>query len=48
VGAPRGGRTTAVQAAVCATGAPALGHTWLLDSVGAAKLQPTEKYHLRA
>jgi hypothetical protein len=48
VGAPRGGRTSAVAAAMCATGAPALGHTWLLDSVASGALLPTEKYQLRA
>jgi hypothetical protein len=47
-GTPRGGRTSAVQAAMCATGAPALGHTWLLDSVASGALLPTEKYLLRA
>jgi hypothetical protein len=31
-----------------ATGAPALAHHWLLDSVTRAALQPTEEYHLKA
>ena len=46
--AARGGRANAVDAAVYATGAPALAHNWLLDSVTRGALQPTEQYHLKA
>jgi hypothetical protein len=46
--APRGGRASAVEAAMLATGAPALSHHWLLDSVTHAELRPTEPYHLKA
>ena len=47
--AARGGRASAVEAAMTATGAPALAHYWLLDSVTHAALQPiTDKYILTA
>ena len=47
--AARSGRASAVEAAKTATGAPALAHYWLLDSVTHAELQPiTDKYILTA
>lgn len=46
--AGRGGRASAVEAAMLATGAPALAHYWVFDSVTKAALQPTEAYQLKA